>query len=187
MRIAIDARYISDHFPGIGRYVYNLLAALTALDHGHILVVVYNSALLNTRHDLLGLACAPCVELIDISARPFSVAEQAVIPLLLRRLRIDLYHAPYYVRPYIGLPCPSIVTLYDIIPRLFPNEVSPRARLLFDLLTRLATRTSQRIITISESARTDVARYIASLLSESPSHTSPPRHIFGLNHATLSS
>src|SRR5690349_7308239 len=108
MRIAIDARYVSDHFPGIGRYVYNLLAALAALDHTHTLVVLYNSSLLNTRHHLLGLAGAPCVELIDIDARPFSVAEQTVIPLLLRRLQIDLYHAPYYVRPYIGLPCPTV-------------------------------------------------------------------------------
>src|SRR5690349_9419568 len=101
MRIVIDARYVSDHFPGIGRYVYNLLAALTALDHDHTLVVLYNSALLNTRHDLVGLARAPQVELIDTNARPFSVAEQVIIPLLLRRLHVDLYHTPYYVRPYI--------------------------------------------------------------------------------------
>ena len=28
MRIAIDGRYIQDHFPGIGRYTYNLVQAL---------------------------------------------------------------------------------------------------------------------------------------------------------------
>jgi alpha-1,3-rhamnosyl/mannosyltransferase len=47
--------------------------------------------------------------------------------------------------------------LHDVIPLLFPNEVSPRARLLFDLLMRLAIRSSQAIITISESARRDIS------------------------------
>jgi glycosyltransferase involved in cell wall biosynthesis len=157
MRIAIDARYVADHFPGIGRYVYNLLLALAGLDQPHTLVVLHNPALLNSRHDIAALARFPAVELIDTNARPFSAAEQVAIPRLLRRLRADLYHAPYYVRPYAGLPCPSVVTLYDAIPRLFPAEASPRARLLFDLLTRLAIRSSRRVIAISESTRADLA------------------------------
>jgi glycosyltransferase involved in cell wall biosynthesis len=157
MRIAIDARYVYDHFPGIGRYVYNLLLALSSLDQPHRLVVLYNPALPNSRHDLTALARFPSVELIATTARPFSAAEQVAIPRLLRRLRADLYHAPYYVRPYVGLPCPSVVTLYDAIPRLFPAEAAPRARLLFDLLTRMAIRSSRRVIAISESARADLA------------------------------
>jgi alpha-1,3-rhamnosyl/mannosyltransferase len=157
MRIAVDARYVADHFPGIGRYVYNLLLALAGLDQPHTLVVLHNPALPNRRHDMAALARFPAVELVDTNARPFSAAEQIAIPRLLRRLRADLYHAPYYVRPYAGLPCPSVVTLYDAIPRLFPAEASPRARLLFDLLTRLAIRSSRRVIAISESARADLA------------------------------
>src|SRR4051812_43038652 len=116
MRIAIDARYVADHFPGIGRYVYNLLGALAELDHAHTLVVLHNPALPNTRHDLAAPAGCPAVELVAVGARPFTLAEQLALPRLLRRLRADLYHAPYYVRPYAGLPCPSVVTLYDVIP-----------------------------------------------------------------------
>jgi glycosyltransferase involved in cell wall biosynthesis len=157
MRIAIDARYVADHFPGIGRYIYNLLLGLAALGQPHTLIVLHNPALPNTRHDIAVLARLPSVELVATTARPFSAAEQFAIPRLLRRLRADLYHAPYYVRPYAGLPCPAIVTLYDAIPHLFPSEVSPRARLLFDLLTRLAIRSSRRVITISQSASDDLA------------------------------
>jgi glycosyltransferase involved in cell wall biosynthesis len=157
MRIAIDARYVCDHFPGIGRYVYNLLLALAALDQPHALVVLHNPALPNSRHDLAALGRFPSIELVATTARPRTTAEQLTIPRLLRRLRADLYHAPYYVRPYLGLPCPSVVTLYDAIPRLFPAEAAPRARLLFDLLTHLAIRSSQRVIAISESARADLA------------------------------
>lgn len=155
-RIAIDARYVADHFPGIGRYVYNLLTALTAIEHGHTLLVITNPALPNTRHDMAALARIPSIEIIATNARPFTLAEQLQIPRLLRRARADLYHAPYYLRPYVGLPCPAVLTLYDIIPRRFPAEVSPRARLMFDVLTRLAIRTSRRLIAISASARDDM-------------------------------
>jgi alpha-1,3-rhamnosyl/mannosyltransferase len=157
MRIAIDARYVADHFPGIGRYTYNLALALAQLDQPHTLVLLHNPALPNSRYDIAALARFRSVELVATDARPFTISEQLAIPRLLRRARADLYHAPYYVRPYAGLPCPSVVTLYDIIPRLFPAEASPRARRLFDTLTRLAIRASRRVIAISESARADLA------------------------------
>lgn len=157
MRIAIDARYVADHFPGIGRYVFNTTFALAGLLHGHTLHVLYSRALPNTRYDLAALGSLPNVELIEIREPPFSLAQHHVIPRLLRRLGADLYHAPYYLRPYLGLPCPSVTTLYDAIPRLFPQEVSPRARLLFDTLTRASIRASRRVITISASARADLA------------------------------
>lgn len=156
MRVAIDARYVADHFPGIGRYVYNLLLGLSGADHAHTLVVLHNPALRNTRHDIAALARLPGVELVATSARPFTPAEQIALPRLLRRVGADLYHAPYYVRPYAGLPCPSVVTLYDVIPRRFPGEVSRRARLLFDLLTQLSIRAARRVIAISANARADL-------------------------------
>jgi alpha-1,3-rhamnosyl/mannosyltransferase len=156
VRIVIDARYVSDHFPGIGRYVYNLLRALGELDQPHSFVVLYNPALTNTRYDMAALAHFPPLRLVATHLRPFSAGEQLALPRMLRLMQADLYHAPYYIRPYVGLPCPSITTLYDIIPRRFAEEVSPRARRLFDLLTQLAIRTSRHLIAISTSARTDL-------------------------------
>ncbi|MBC8159575.1 MAG: glycosyltransferase family 4 protein, partial [Roseiflexaceae bacterium] len=155
MNIAIDARYVADHFPGIGRYTYNLIRALAELKTPHQLHVLHNPALRNTRFDLESLATLPGLQLVPTAARTFSLAEQARIPALLRRLRADVYHAPYYLRPYVALPCRSVTTLYDAIPRLFPADVSPRARLLFDTLTRLAIRSSYHILTISQSALND--------------------------------
>ncbi|HEU5102659.1 MAG TPA: glycosyltransferase family 1 protein [Roseiflexaceae bacterium] len=156
LRIAIDARYVNDHFPGIGRYVYNLLMALGELDQPHKFAVLYNPDLTNTRYDMAALARHPTLRLVATRQRPFSVGEQLALPRMLRSMRADLYHTPYYIRPYAGLPCPSITTLYDIIPRRFPDEVSPRARRLFDLLTRLAIRSSHHLLAISGSARDDL-------------------------------
>lgn len=157
-RIVLDGRYINDHFPGIGRYVYNLAKALGTSGMQHQLVLLHNPELTNTRYNVSGLDEHSAVKLVATKARPFSLAEQWQIPALLWELQADLYHAPYYLRPYIVLPCPSITTLYDAIPRLFPGEVSFRARLLFDLLTRLALSASRRAVTISQSARHDLTQ-----------------------------
>src|SRR5258708_343206 len=105
---------------------------------------------------MAALARYKSIQMVAARLRPFSVAEQVVLPRMLRAMRADLFHAPYYVRPYVGIGCPSVVTLYDVIPRRFPDEVSPRARLLFDLLTRLAIRASRQVIAISASARDDL-------------------------------
>lgn len=156
MRVVIDGRYVNDHFPGIGRYVYNLLSALGEHATAHTFAVLFNPDLPNTRYDMAALAKQPRMRLVATQLRPFSLREQTQLPRLLRSQQADLFHATYYVRPYFGLPCPSITTLYDTIPRLFPAEVSPRARLLFNLLMRQAARSSQHILAISASARQDL-------------------------------
>lgn len=156
MRIAIDARYAIDHFPGIGRYVYNLITALAELDHLHTLLVLHNPALHNTRYDIRQLAQHRSIVLLGTAAAPFSLREQVAVPWLLRQVCADLYHAPYYVRPYAGLPCPSIVTLHDAIPHQVSRYSTRRARLLFDLFNRLAIRSSRHLLTVSASARRDL-------------------------------
>ena len=40
MRIAIDARYVTDHFPGIGRYVYNTHMSHLAHKHASLLPLI---------------------------------------------------------------------------------------------------------------------------------------------------
>jgi alpha-1,3-rhamnosyl/mannosyltransferase len=158
MRIGLDIRYANDHFPGIGRYVVNLARALAAFEHPHTLVLLHNPALPNTRYDLHELARSSQVELVTTTARPFSLAEQIQLPRLVRRLCLDVLHSPYYIKPYSKLPCPSVVTVYDLIARLFPQVVSWRGRALFNLAMGLALRTSDRVLTISRSARNDIVQ-----------------------------
>ena len=156
MRIGIDARYAYDHFPGIGRYIVGLLNALCELEHGHTLVILYNPDLPNTRHSLQHLSQFANVELVRSPVRTFSLQEQTHLPAMLRALKLDVFHSPYYVKPYVGLPCPSVVTIYDLIGRRFPEVLSWRGRLLFRAATALAIRSAAGILTISESACHDI-------------------------------
>jgi alpha-1,3-rhamnosyl/mannosyltransferase len=157
MRIGLDIRYTADYFPGIGRYVANLARALADLEHPHTLVLLHNPALVTTHYRLDDLHTRPGIELAATAARPFAPSEQVRLPWLARALRLDVLHSPYYIKPYGGLPCPSVVTIYDLIGRRFPHLLSRRGRMLFNLLSMLAVRTATRIITLSRNSRNDIA------------------------------
>ncbi len=131
MRIGLDARYASDHFPGIGRYIVGLARAFAELRAGHTLVLITGRGAAGGRYDLGAVAGLPGVEPARLAAGPFGAAQHVALPALARRLRIDLLHAPYFVRPTLALPCPAVVTVYDLIGLRFPRTLSWRGRLLY--------------------------------------------------------
>ncbi|MBX0328721.1 glycosyltransferase family 4 protein [Oscillochloris sp. ZM17-4] len=157
MRIGIDARYIGDHFPGIGRYIVSLAGALAELDHGHTLVLLHNPPGPGARYGLGELASMPGVELAPVRSAPFSPLQQVELPLRARALGLDLLHSPYFIKPYVGLPCPSVVTVYDLLGWRFPQTLSPRGRLLYRLTMGMAVRGADALITISGRARDELA------------------------------
>jgi len=146
----LDARTATPHFPGIGRYVTNLACALISLlTPEERLTVLYDPA------HLPALPLTAQVQLVPVPVTPFTLAQQAALPRLLRSLRANLYHSAYYLMPYRpGVP--TVLTVYDLIPLLFPAHSTLRARLLFRWTTRLALRAARRVITISEATRRDL-------------------------------
>lgn len=157
----LDARTATPHFPGIGRYVTNLARALPpCLEPGEHLTVLYDPVHPIDLPSLTALRTFP----VDVS--PFSPRQQWMIPRLLRQLHADVYHSAYYLMPYLpGVP--TLLTLYDLIPILFPAHSTPHARLLFRWTTALAMRASRHCIAISEATRRDVLAHF---------HI-PPQHI----------
>ncbi len=155
----LDGRYIQDHFPGVGRYVFNLAAALPRVSPQDSYRVVYNPRLRNTRYDLSTLA-RPNLELVDTGAPTFSPREQ----LLGREARLTrgaaLWHSAYYVMPY-WLPIPAVVTLEDVTPLVWQQEM-PNAgkRLLYRWLTGLAARRAARVITLSVASKGELERVL---------------------------
>ncbi len=165
----IDGRYIQDHFPGIGRYTYNLIDALARVSPADRFVVLCNPALRNTRYDLAALARHPNIELVRVNVPTFSLAEQYRLPVAIRGQRSEVrgqpsavsgqrsavFHSPYYLKPYL-LRLPSVVTIFDVIPLVVPNAVSWRARWFFRWAAWLAAKTSARVIVPSRATRDDL-------------------------------
>ena len=107
MRYGLDGRYIQDHFPGIGRYTFNLAFQLAALAPGDDFIVFHDPDARNTRYDLNTLAVMPSVTLVPAPAGAFSLKQQTLLPRLARRYRLALYHSPYYPVSYTHLTLPT--------------------------------------------------------------------------------
>lgn len=174
----LDARTATPHFPGIGRYVSSLAQAITPLmEPGERLTILHHPAhpAVGPRPDQPILPARPArctrarvahgtgdgtgetgatVEALPCAVSPFSLSQQIILPRLLRRLGADLYHSAYILMPYApGVP--TLLTVYDLIPLLFPQQSTVRARLLIRWSTRLALRAAKEVIAVSDATRRD--------------------------------
>jgi len=152
MRIVIDGRYLCDAYPGIGRYLYNLLGALPrALPEAELLVLV-DPAGRNSRYDLSELSAAG-LRLVPAALRPRSLRERLHLRGTFDALAPDLVHSPYTFAPRPRQA--HVLTLHDAIPlrqRVPPN---PLARLLAQRALRAAARAADCVLVPSASVRDD--------------------------------
>lgn len=151
----LDIRTVTNHFPGIGRYTYNLVQAMLAgLESDEQLTLLHNPA--QTSHMNLDALLANTAS-VQVQATPFQVAQQGAIPALLRRVRADLYYSPYYLMPYhTGVA--TVVTIFDIIPMVYPAYFSATQRLIFAITLRLALWRAGHIHTASQATAHDLTR-----------------------------
>jgi glycosyltransferase involved in cell wall biosynthesis len=153
VRIGIDARKLHDF--GIGTYIRNLLQQLARLDRETEFVLLCRA------EDVEVLASlGPNFRTVVETAGAYSIAEQVKIPLALRRERVTLFHAPHYVLPPL-VGCRSVVTIHDCIHLMFPQYLpNPLAHRYARASISLAARRATRIMTVSESSKRDILRFV---------------------------
>ena len=153
----LDARTATPHFPGIGRYVRNLARAMgPELAPGERLTVLVPP------DASLDVPASGGVQVLPVDVSPFSVRQQWALPRILRELSASLYHSAYYLMPYLP-PVPTVVTVYDLIPMLFPAQSTLRARTFFRWATALALRSAEHVIAISETTTRDVVKWFGAV------------------------
>jgi glycosyltransferase involved in cell wall biosynthesis len=81
--------------------------------------------------------------------------EHVALPLACRRERVDILHCPKSAIPYFA-PCPTVVTLHDLIPLKHPETEKFAAQMYWRLQIPIAARRSNFIITDSEHARQEI-------------------------------
>jgi len=151
MRVVLDARCATAHFPGIGRYVVNLARGLQSIAPNLDLHLLVDSS----ARERLSL---PDLPQIECNVSPFSLSQQWRVPLALRRARAMIYHSPYYLMPYApGVP--TVFTCYDFIPLIFPAYFSMLQRRIYRWTHWLALRAARGVLAISETTRTDLVKY----------------------------
>jgi len=145
--LVLDARTANAHYPGIGRYTYELARALAAHTE---LVILFDPTASAPEFRLTALP----VKRIAVPVSPRSLAQQWIVPDRLRRLNAAVYHSPYYLMPY-STGVPTVLTAYDVIPLHPLAGFSRRQRWLYWAAHLLAFNASDRIITLSQAARAD--------------------------------
>jgi hypothetical protein len=89
----------------------------------------------------------------------YSVREQYHVPLVLRREKPDVYHAPHYVLPP-AVSCASVVTIHDCIHLMFPQYLPSRMAYAYARAVMwAAARRAQLIITVSEASKRDILHF----------------------------
>jgi glycosyltransferase involved in cell wall biosynthesis len=144
---------------GISRYSYCLLQALRGDAGGHRV-----TALVGGSSVPAGLEETPTFRVLPSgwpSDRPAAriVWEQAVQPLLLRRLCPDVLHGLSYALPLAHVGA-MVVTVLDLSFLRFPEYFNRGNRIYLSAMTRLAVRRARRVIAISEFTRTEIVRLL---------------------------
>jgi glycosyltransferase involved in cell wall biosynthesis len=155
MRTILDIRTTTGHFPGVGRYAYQLAHALSRQANRDELVLLTTPESTRMRFDISALAAQPGVRIVQTHASPFSLREQIELPGALRRLAPALMHFPYVIIPFAA-PKPYVLAVHDIIPIQLPRFFTLRQRILYRVSLSLAVRRAHGVICISESTRADV-------------------------------
>jgi glycosyltransferase involved in cell wall biosynthesis len=151
LRLLFDARTLTPHYPGVGRYGRGLLKAMAALPDVECSPIVAPGQALGAAFGGREIVAGGSVRSpLDQIRTPLSLA-------LTSRGQRAVYHSPFYVFPYL-LRLPSVVTLYDLTPLLPQAGFSASARLVYTLAHRLAAVRARRIITLAQAARADLVQ-----------------------------
>lgn len=147
LRVAVDARPLDIEFlrsQGIGRFADSLIAELipVAAERGGELV------LLRERN----LPRPP------VPSRFADLPEQVLLPFNLRRARADVVHPLSIYRAAIAPGIPSVMTIHDVIPLMWPERYL-RTGVIHRLLY-VAARRATRLIAVSERTRTDAIEHL---------------------------
>lgn len=151
-----DGRTIQDHYPGVGRYAYNLARALADTFPEQRQRLLLDPRAYNSRFDLLDLTRRPNVEAFPLSVSVFSPQEQNLGRNARLLFDARLWYSPYYALP-LSLPVPSVVTLADVTPLVLPGEMpNPVKRTMFRFLNQQAARRARAVVTVSNASRYDL-------------------------------
>lgn len=141
MRVGIDIRKYHDY--GIGTYIRNIVDEFQR--RPDIDPVHFSSAVM--KDDLS--ARMPKGEFVLDESPKYSIQELFSLSRKANVQRLDLYHAPHYTLP-IGLRCPAVVTIHDIIHLRLKQYFSPVQRAYAYLMIRHACRAASAVIVDSQ-------------------------------------
>jgi alpha-1,3-rhamnosyl/mannosyltransferase len=152
--VVVDGRFVADHYPGIGRYIFNLCRELPAVAPGCRFHLLVDRRAAQTRFDLQTLSSRGIEIVPEDTVR--SLRGQLALGRVCRRLSADVSHTPHLLSAG-RLPCASLVTIHDLIPLHPAGRLStPWRRALYRALLRRALHNATGVLMPSDAAAADL-------------------------------
>lgn len=159
LRIGVNALYlIPGGVGGTEIYLRNLLAALAEIDSVNQYVVFTNR---ETGVDLVpaGANFVNAPQAVRASFRPFRILwEQFVLPLSVRKHRLDVLFNPGFTAPMV-CGCPMVTVFHDLQHKRHPEYFRWFDLPFWRLFLWAAARRSRGLIAVSQATRDDLERY----------------------------
>ena len=149
--IGVDCRKINDG--GIGTYLRNLLCQWHKLN-----VPAKFFLFCNSRDEELFELPTDFAEPIVIRAQKYSMSELFSFSKPLANIKADLFFTPHYTLGF-NLPCPSVVTIHDLIHIRFKPRFSSLGRYYAKFMINRAGKSSVVVLTVSENTKKDIQMY----------------------------
>jgi glycosyltransferase involved in cell wall biosynthesis len=150
MKIGIEGRTLQGERYGVARYLYNILRYLVEIEGDDEYIVYLSKPITpldfsSENLDFRVLGHAP-----GLSWRHLR------LPLAMWRDRVDVHFSPSYFLPLIKV-CPSLVVVHDLTFKVHPEWFKEDPRFRFDKLFWREVKRAERIVTVSEHSKKDIA------------------------------
>jgi glycosyltransferase involved in cell wall biosynthesis len=150
LRVGFDGRAFQFPAAGVRRYVSELSRSLAArADEVEVIALGADDP-----------SCLPDgvrVEPATWRPRRNDFWQVLALPVLARRARIDVYHAPAYTAPLFGVR-PLVLTIHDVSYARRPEYYPYRRDLARRVFYRLSALRADAVITVSDFSRAEIAK-----------------------------
>jgi glycosyltransferase involved in cell wall biosynthesis len=157
MRISIDATGLGAAKTGTAVYLEEILRCWARNPGFRDRVVIFT-----TSHGALHLGSTAGCDLLCLQSAPNNKAvrllwQQLVLPFLLKWQGVDVHWGAGFVLPLLS-KVPGVVTIFDLTFQILPEVHERVKRLYFPAMIRASVAKAREILTISESAASDLVR-----------------------------
>ncbi len=159
VKVAFDHQIFAfQRYGGVSRYFVELARRLPAHGVSEVSIV----APLHVNEYLTADSARPFTrgryvpDTFKDTARVIGAVNRFAVPIALRKANPDIVHETYYAIKPVGKARRRVVTVYDMIHELFPEEFPDAAQAT--AAKRAAVNRADRVICISENTRQDLVR-----------------------------
>lgn len=157
MRIGLNLLFLKPEIGGMRTYVYNLLSMLRNVGDLQWFTLFINK---ETAHDNMFQEWHTVVCPVYAKFQAIRYAwEQLILPIQVKKFRIELLHSLGYVQP-LCLPCKSVITIHDLNFAHIGNLMTPLRRKVLQIFVPLSAKTADHIITVSKFSKKQIVELL---------------------------